>query len=306
ISGQVTYDGNPPYDLYSDMELYICHPGGISYTLKYTTPLEYGSFTFWEVQEGNYLLKAIIPPDDQTYTDALSTYYGDTYRHGEALVLEVGCADTINNITIALQKYVTPASGNATIAGTIYYFNNGLKAVGDPVPGAEVYIEQEPNDEPVANTETDSAGYYGFTGLGDGLYTLYVDIPGLNMVSTYQINTADTVTSTNLNFYVDTVSGLGISTDSTMHVRTFEQPDFSVSIYPNPYSDYVNISLVLKNKCDITVDVLDAHGRILDIIEKATGRTGRLDYRLDRDYGNVSFVRFRIDNTVYLKKLIRN
>lgn len=28
---------------------------------------------------------------------------------------------------------------------------NNIKGGGDPVPGAEIYIEQEPNDEPVAN-----------------------------------------------------------------------------------------------------------------------------------------------------------
>jgi hypothetical protein len=27
---------------------------------------------------------------------------------------------------------------------------------GDPVPGAEIYIEQEPNDEPIANDSTNT------------------------------------------------------------------------------------------------------------------------------------------------------
>ena len=34
--------------------------------------------------------------------------------------------------------------------------------IGDPVPGAEVYIEQEPNDEPVANIVTDNSGNFSF------------------------------------------------------------------------------------------------------------------------------------------------
>jgi len=31
-------------------------------------------------------------------------------------------------------------------------------AMGEPVPGAEVYIELEPDDQPIANTTTDSEG----------------------------------------------------------------------------------------------------------------------------------------------------
>ena len=38
-------------------------------------------------------------------------------------------------------------------------------AVGDPVPGAEIYIEQEPNDEPIANAVTDKEGIFRFENL---------------------------------------------------------------------------------------------------------------------------------------------
>ncbi len=48
------------------------------------------------------------------------------------------------------------------ISGTVTEFN-GTRAAGEPVPGAEVYIEQEPNDEPMSfvnRTRTDSSGYF--------------------------------------------------------------------------------------------------------------------------------------------------
>lgn len=48
------------------------------------------------------------------------------------------------------------------IYGTVIEFN-GTRAAGEPVPGAEVYIEQEPNDEPMAftnQTKTNSEGYF--------------------------------------------------------------------------------------------------------------------------------------------------
>jgi uncharacterized membrane protein len=48
------------------------------------------------------------------------------------------------------------------IYGTVIEFK-GTRAPGEPVPGAEVYIEQEPNEEPMAftnQTKTNSEGYF--------------------------------------------------------------------------------------------------------------------------------------------------
>ncbi len=48
------------------------------------------------------------------------------------------------------------------IYGTVIEFN-GTRAAGEPVPGAEVYIEQEPNEEPMTftnQTKTNSEGFF--------------------------------------------------------------------------------------------------------------------------------------------------
>ncbi|MGA1822586.1 MAG: carboxypeptidase regulatory-like domain-containing protein [Thermoplasmatota archaeon] len=48
------------------------------------------------------------------------------------------------------------------IRGTVIEYK-GTRATGEPVPGAEVYIEQEPNEEPMAftnQTKTNSEGYF--------------------------------------------------------------------------------------------------------------------------------------------------
>ena len=42
-------------------------------------------------------------------------------------------------------------------------FNNVKAFMGEPVPGAEVYIELEPDDQPIANVTTDQNGEFSFT-----------------------------------------------------------------------------------------------------------------------------------------------
>jgi len=63
-------------------------------------------------------------------------------------------------------KLVSSAGGNGTISGTIQSVGSkSTKVAGDPVFGAEVFIEQNPNNVPLQASITDSQGKYRFTGL---------------------------------------------------------------------------------------------------------------------------------------------
>jgi hypothetical protein len=51
-----------------------------------------------------------------------------------------------------------------SVLSLILILNNisAQKSMGEPVPGAEIYIELEPDDEPIANTTTDENGEFYF------------------------------------------------------------------------------------------------------------------------------------------------
>jgi len=51
-------------------------------------------------------------------------------------------------------------------------------AMGEPVPGAEIYIELEPSDEPFKKCKTDHQGKCQFTNLKKGTYKLTCKLPG--------------------------------------------------------------------------------------------------------------------------------
>ncbi len=48
---------------------------------------------------------------------------------------------------------------------------------GEPVPGAEVFAEQEPDEEPIAFQRTGSSGTITFDHLDKGVYKIYVILP---------------------------------------------------------------------------------------------------------------------------------
>ncbi len=60
--------------------------------------------------------------------------------------------------------------GILTIIGLIF-------SPGEPVPGAEVYIEQEGNEDPVAYQHTGDNGKVTFSHLTGGLYRIKISVP---------------------------------------------------------------------------------------------------------------------------------
>ncbi|MBI4648157.1 MAG: T9SS type A sorting domain-containing protein [Bacteroidia bacterium] len=314
LSGTVYYDSLPCVGIDAYAELYKVNPGGVVHTLVRTAPVDSATavYGFYEIFEDTYLVRIINYSSDPNYENLLNTYYGDTYRNTLATQTNVGCNAQVTGIDINMINS-TPQAGDGIISGTIRYIPyslKSLKAQGDPVPGADIYIEQEPSEEPIAYSETDSSGYYEFTNLGDSLYTLYVDIPGLSLISTYQIDITDSNTFfSNINFYVDTLYGLGyglgISTDSTMFINESGQPEVNINIFPNPYNDNVYIEYSLKEISSITIEIFDAAGRKIDILENGKKHAGNYSYSFNGEQRGTYFILFRINSTFYLKKIIR-
>jgi hypothetical protein len=55
---------------------------------------------------------------------------------------------------------------------------------GEPVPGAEIYVELEPDDEPIIPVDN-GEGDFTFTGLEPGTYSVIVSLPSISMLSVY-------------------------------------------------------------------------------------------------------------------------
>jgi hypothetical protein len=61
-----------------------------------------------------------------------------------------------------------------TVALTAFY---AFLFAGEPVPGAEVFVEQEPNNEPIAFQVTGSSGTITFDHLDIGTYSIRIILP---------------------------------------------------------------------------------------------------------------------------------
>ncbi|MFH2096775.1 MAG: T9SS type A sorting domain-containing protein [Bacteroidota bacterium] len=260
-------------------------------------------YEFTDVYAGNYLIKVELNPG-MNFPNVLDTYHDSTFTWDIALIQNMACGDTVSLVT-SMYEMTPMSTGNGTISGYINFWD-GSKAFGEPVPGAEVYIEQEPNDEPIASSETDTSGYYGFGAVGTGNdYKLLVDIPGLPLISTYSginITAADTLWN-NLNFYVDTSSGNeGIYVDATGINETVFQVYFNA--YPNPFGENLNIEYSIAETAEVELQVYDISGKLMETIISKKQEAGEYRYTFAKEDNGIYIVKLRINNTSVIRKVV--
>jgi hypothetical protein len=203
----------------------------------------------------------------------------------------------------------TVLTGPGVFSGNIIYGDGISKSAGEPVPGAEVFVEQEPNDEPIANTETDTLGEWTIPNIPIGTgYKLYVDIPGLPLMSTYQnIEVAGAGSNVNeLNFFVDTLTDGGIFTDTITSVIKVNSDFIEIKTFPNPTSNYLTIETNLRNKELVFYSIVDITGKELIISEEKEYQGKYLEQINITDLENgVFFLKLRIANAIYIRKIIK-
>ncbi|MBI4647678.1 MAG: T9SS type A sorting domain-containing protein [Bacteroidia bacterium] len=313
IQGVVTDDGVALAENTTLVELYSAT---VSAGLRYVLVANMLNDTNGEYHFNNlppdsaYYLRATVV-NDSTYPGLITTYYDSTYSYQETSPIAVNC-DEQHIIIIEMIK-VAPLFpvGGGYISGIVTYNDMpGIKAEGDPVPGVEIYIEQEPSEEPVANTSTDSSGFYEFRHIPGGYtYSLYVDIPGLPLISTHSftINENDTIFN-NLDFQVDTCSGGGIF-KVPVSIYELNTMRFFVELYPNPYKESLTIEYRLDKAANVDIEIFEQNGSKAAIISDKNQEPGiyKINFS-DKKYGfssGVYFVKININNNIFIKKIVR-
>jgi hypothetical protein len=270
-------------------------------------------YTFNNLLPGNYITKFNILPG--FHPTLLNTYHDTATVWMEASVINLQCDD---DTTINTQMYeMTTSSGNGSISGYITMFNWSTmkttgprnRAVGEPVPGAEILVEQEPTDLPIQATQSNDTGYYEINGLPVGTgYFLVVDIPGFPLITTYDdidITASDTLME-NMNFWVDTTNNGGIIADtSAFNVPTTDILTVAAVVYPNPFSEQLNISFNVEETSPVSVWIIDMNGRKTRIYHEEALPAGSYlkQWSPDNDVSGQYVLQLSIGNNVFIKKL---
>jgi PKD repeat protein len=252
-----------------------------------------GLFTFSSVNAGNYYLRAEAAT---SFTMLINTYFGNAYLWDSSVVISHGC---VSNTTANIAMVELPTlSGSGTISGVIYEgagFGNkvipGFTPYANVIPGVPVKVGKNPGGNIVASGVTDSTGTYTFGNLPADNYTIYTDIPGYPMDSSYHVAISVNDTVANLDYIVDSNSVSMVIDVGFNEVKN----EISVfSVFPNPTKGNVNIRFETALAYE-TITLRDMSGRTVQTIQLPKIEKG--------DKVQINLTELKLSSGVYLLEL---
>ncbi len=261
-----------------------------------------GYYQFTSIPSGDYLIKVFA--DTLVCPLLIPTYYDSEYLWDTALVKTHGCLSDTANVYM-IEGIVL--AGPGMLSGQITEGDGFVRLPGEPIPGIDVKLGKNPSGAMVTNTQTNPTGNYAFINIPINLpgefYTVYVDIPGLERDSTYNI----TVTATD---YIYTQ--LDYKADSNSVYPTFPLATSIVSadmenqltIFPNPTNSNTTIEYALTNSSFVKLEVVDILGKSLQSLVNTSQVAGNYKVNLAKINAGIYFIKLNINNQTNTTRLV--
>ncbi|NMD01507.1 MAG: T9SS type A sorting domain-containing protein [Bacteroidales bacterium] len=305
IKGEIVFNQQPVDS--SKTLLFI--PGQFGASQWDTLMMSQGSFfNFTDLMPGQYFLKAVYIGES---LNVQNTYYNNKLYWTEADTITIGCDDTLYQDINLIQ--LPTSSGMCSMSGFVRFVSSKLgKAASEPVPGAEITVEQVPGPTIIKMALTDSTGYYEVTNLPDvSNCNLRVDIPGMPLLSTYtglSVSSSGVASLSNLNFIVDTTTNGGIMKDSTTWANVLNNDIESVNIFPNPFTSFANVEIKLMDNAKISFDIIDITGKKIYTVSETEMFKGNNKLQINRlqvPQSGIYYFVAHSPKTTYVKKFIK-
>jgi hypothetical protein len=258
-----------------------------------------GGYSFSNLVEGEYILSA-TPPSTEPL--AIRTYFPNFGVWYLANTLNVSCTSqaTANiNLINGIQLI-----GNNNANGLVQNISGEPTFL--PIEGVEVLALNTSSNQFVASNTSNSAGQYSFSGLVAGNYSFIVDIPGLSMNGTHNINLSSNQTTSNLNYYVDTVARTINDFYETVGEKFILSDKTEGIVFPNPFSKSTTISYVINENSDVTIEVFNLLGEKIEMLENSKKLVGNHQSIFDAsNFGKgIYFIQLMVNNSKKTFKIV--
>lgn len=264
-----------------------------------------GNYFIQDIPAGNYRIAAIA--DSLLYPNSVKTYLNMHYRWDLTALVSSNC-NAVDTFDLELIN-VPPMNGNGYIQGLVRAGASGKRLVpGDPIPGVDITLEQNPGGI-ISSTVTDAAGEYQFESVPAGNdYSIFVDIPGLGMIATYDIDITGSDTVVNNNFFVDSTGTIDTVLNITgLKHRLVKEYKTSLSASPNPFFNASVLTITLAERSDVTLEVYDVRGILVETIKSGKLEKGVYNYRFENEVtsNGVYYVKMKSNDQQQFLKLVR-
>ncbi|MCE9539185.1 MAG: T9SS type A sorting domain-containing protein [Bacteroidetes bacterium] len=262
-----------------------------------------GDYIFTELCADNYIVLAITGID---YLSVVPTYYGDVTHWDQATSITT-LPNTIDTADIVMAEYLA-ITGDAKIGGRIVG-ENGFDRTVKPISGIPVGLEGDPGSIIISHTVTDEEGYYSFTNIpADTCYKIYVNIPGLPIVSNYHACPQSSDSIMTLDFVADSVS---IDTVPGVINSVLQMPSFKTKLflYPNPNKGFTTIEFTMVESKWVHIEVYNLlGGKVAELLNEQK-QAGTVKFGFNAaDKGlkaGIYLINLRVGDEMIVKKIVQ-
>lgn len=278
------------------------------------------NFNFGQLDSGNYVIRAI-----PSATNIQTTYGNSSISWQNATIINHGCTANSSQ-TITLIPFANIGTGSGSISGTVTQtvgfgqrpFSQSSVMVplapGNPIGGIIVKGGKNPGGNMFAQTETSADGTYTITGIpntsaGESIF-VFIDIPGLDTAGNYCRTFVSGETYNGLDFVVDSANIIAVNPNECLNVGISENNfKTNLNVYPNPAKDILNIDFELKEKANVSIELIDVIGKTTAAIESNklyTAQKHKIPYQLNDIPNGVYFVKISLNESIINQKIIIN
>jgi len=190
--------------------------------------------------------------------------------------------------------------GPGFVGGLISAGANKTTGVGDPVPGAQVFLYSTTWNTYIGTTNTDANGYFSFPALPYGDYEISVDVPGVDEVN---------VPAVTLSSQIPSLDSLDLRLHST-YLELFiptsiisPSVNATVDIYPNPAQDLQTIRVTLSDAQKMDIALFDLMGRKITSVANGNFDQGEQRFLLQGLSTGTYFLKITIGEAVQTFKV---
>lgn len=247
-----------------------------------------GYYYFYQVAEGNYLIKVQPSMSSEYYGIKAPTYFGNAIFWEEASIINHD--KTYWEYDVNLVDGGGMNSGIGKIAGTVTSETTGRYLSENITKGVDIYLLDE-NHKFLSSHYTDDNSSFNFDNIALQTYYLLPEITGVQSDKTKISLSEDMPERDEITVNVETGEVvLGIDDEGIFSNLLTGYP------YPNPANDQVNMKLNLKTSGDAVIAIYDMQGRLM------INETERLSVGTH----NISLQTANLENGIYLIRIQLN
>ena len=210
-----------------------------------------GYYLFYQVIEGQYIVKADLHPESELFNQFMTTYYSNKPLWTEA--------DTVFHYSnfwdynIDLIPVVQTNAGPGLASGIIMY---GTELKNIPATNVEILLFNE-NNEPLICCHSNDDGEFDFCDLELGSYWVYPEVTGKYTYPLFITLNENNIEIINITITISsyTVNGSVNAIDENEWLNNISNP------YPNPASEAINIELQLPENSDVHFSIYNSTGQ---------------------------------------------